>query len=179
MLALLAYKQPLYDGKPESAFSGGSTGADHKGLWDAQLERPASAGLTQSVECDPYKVEVAGSSPAACTNPTIHCEPIAAIMLPSGHFAVIDAADYPLVSPYRWFASQQRSTVYVLRFETVAGKRKAFYLHRHILGTPKGLEVDHINWNGLDCRRSNLREVTHQENCRNRRDCLKKQRRAA
>jgi hypothetical protein len=48
------------------------------------------------------------------------------------------------------------------------------YVHRivmqRILGTniPSGSKVDHINGNGLDCRRSNLRLVTHAQNLANR-----------
>lgn len=43
------------------------------------------------------------------------------------------------------------------------------YLHRLILGLRPGdgLEGDHINRDKLDCRRSNLRVVTHAENMQN------------
>ena len=41
-------------------------------------------------------------------------------------------------------------------------------IHRWIMDAPKGLQVDHINRNRLDNRRSNLRLVTHKENCKNR-----------
>lgn len=37
-------------------------------------------------------------------------------------------------------------------------------LHRYIMNPPKGLQVDHINRDKLDNRKSNLRIVTHQEN---------------
>ena len=32
-----------------------------------------------------------------------------------------------------------------------------------------GREIDHINQNGHDCRRSNLQDITHQENIQRRR----------
>lgn len=38
------------------------------------LEHPANAGLTQRLECDPYKVEVGGSNPSARTIPTYQSE---------------------------------------------------------------------------------------------------------
>lgn len=41
-------------------------------------------------------------------------------------------------------------------------------LHRFIVGAPDGLEVDHKNGDGLDCRRSNLRLATRTQNAANR-----------
>lgn len=51
----------------------------------------------------------------------------------------------------------------------VDGIKKRQLLHRYILNTPKHLHVDHMNSNGLDNRRSNLREVTRSENMQNKR----------
>lgn len=41
------------------------------------------------------------------------------------------------------------------------------YLHRLILDAPRGLQVDHINRDRLDNRRSNLRLVTQAQNAQN------------
>jgi hypothetical protein len=41
------------------------------------------------------------------------------------------------------------------------------YLHRFILDAPLGVEVDHRDGNGLDCRRSNLRIATRSQNAMN------------
>jgi hypothetical protein len=41
-------------------------------------------------------------------------------------------------------------------------------MHRVLLGVPPGMVADHINGNGLDNRRENLRVVTKQENGWNR-----------
>jgi hypothetical protein len=46
---------------------------------------------------------------------------------------------------------------------------KRVYLHRFLMEPSPELEVDHVNGDSLDNRRSNLRAVTHRENLRNRR----------
>ncbi len=42
-------------------------------------------------------------------------------------------------------------------------------MHRLIAQPPEGMEVDHVNGDSLDNRRSNLRVVSRRENLRNRR----------
>ena len=46
-------------------------------------------------------------------------------------------------------------------------KSRTIELHRLIMGSPTDFEIDHINRNGLDNRRANLRIVTHQINQNN------------
>lgn len=41
-------------------------------------------------------------------------------------------------------------------------------MHEEILGKREGYEIDHINGDGLDNRKSNLRHLTHAQNIRNR-----------
>lgn len=47
-------------------------------------------------------------------------------------------------------------------------------MHREILKVPDGMFVDHINHNGLDDRKANLRPATSAENNRNRRKSTKR-----
>jgi hypothetical protein len=42
-------------------------------------------------------------------------------------------------------------------------------MHREIIGAPAGIQVDHINRNGLDNQRINLRLATPQQQAANRR----------
>lgn len=98
------------------------------------------------------------------------------IPLSQGKFAVVDAADYAGVVRYSWYAapsplrgtppSQGESYIwYAVRKEGGRTVR----MHRVIMAAPRGMVVDHINHDGLDNRRSNLRVCTHRENIRNQR----------
>lgn len=49
----------------------------------------------------------------------------------------------------------------------VFADRKWVLLHRWIMDAPKGMQVDHLNGNKLDCRRSNMRLCTASENVQN------------
>jgi hypothetical protein len=83
--------------------------------------------------------------------------------------ALIDAADYELVSQYKWcIARCYRDKFYVCTHVNRKGTpRKRIYLHRLILGLD-GPEVDHINGITTDCRRANLRYATTSQNQANR-----------
>lgn len=74
--------------------------------------------------------------------------------------ALVEVADWPLVAGRKWFFDG----MYAATKDGALNLR----MHRLLMGdVPKGLEVDHINRDKLDNRRSNLRLVTHAENCRN------------
>ncbi|MFF3620002.1 AP2 domain-containing protein [Streptomyces sp. NPDC002467] len=81
-----------------------------------------------------------------------------------GHSALIDVADLPLVSQYTWRPLKGHNGK--LYAYAMAG-RSAVYMHRLIAGTPAGLETDHVNGDGLDNRRSNLRVATCSQNSAN------------
>ncbi|KKM76746.1 hypothetical protein LCGC14_1376980 [marine sediment metagenome] len=49
------------------------------------------------------------------------------------------------------------------------GGRRIGRMHNMLLSPPRGMEADHINGNGLDNRRRNLRVVTRAQQCMNRR----------
>lgn len=82
------------------------------------------------------------------------------LLLPSGHVALIDTSDIPLVRPYVWYDYQERHTRYVFA-QRKGGAR--IQLHRLLLGNPP-FEIDHRNRNGLDNRRQNLRPATRTQN---------------
>ncbi len=91
------------------------------------------------------------------------------IYLSNGNFVLVDAEDYDFLSQWKWKENKGRA----MRNKHVGtvgnwrdGKRKdmAVLMHRVIMDAPKGMDVDHINGNALDNRRSNLRVCTHAQN---------------
>lgn len=89
------------------------------------------------------------------------------IELTKGKVALVDERDYARVSKYKWCIGSGSTNLYAMRTLTERGKQKTQLLHRFIMDPPDGLEVDHINGEGLDCRRANMRVCTHAENARN------------
>jgi len=96
------------------------------------------------------------------------------IQLTQGKVAFVDNEDFEVLSAVKWFAYSHRRTFYARRNRHQPdGKWIAEHMHRTILenkmGRPiaKGMECDHINGDGLDNRRENLREVTGGQNMRN------------
>jgi hypothetical protein len=87
------------------------------------------------------------------------------IQLTQGYIALVDDEDYEKVSQYKWYAENRLYSWYART--TIIKTRKNIYLHRFILNVKPDEEVDHINGNGLDNRRCNLRIVTHQQNMMN------------
>lgn len=90
---------------------------------------------------------------------------IVVITLTKGYEAFIDAADTHLVEGLNWQTDDSNRTMYAVR--NVKGGHSR--LHRLIMDAPDHLEVDHINGNGLDNRRQNLRLATKNQNQHNRR----------
>lgn len=92
------------------------------------------------------------------------------ITLLHGCVALIDDDAAALVAGYHWYAMRSKQTWYaVATVGTRKSGRRTAYLHRVVLGAAAGTSVDHINHNGLDCRRANLRYATHTEQNANQR----------
>lgn len=86
----------------------------------------------------------------------------------SGEVFIVDDIDADLVRNSKWRLSGSRGKS-VTRAVRRNGKSLTEYLHRIIMQAPDGLEVDHINGDRFDNRRSNLRLATRSQNEQNRR----------
>lgn len=98
------------------------------------------------------------------------------IPLSQNKFALIDNGDYDALSNHKWYASKDRNSWYATRKIRIASKKITVRMHRVILGLKcfDGKEVDHIDGNGLNNQRSNLRTCTNQQNHFNQRPQKKK-----
>jgi hypothetical protein len=90
------------------------------------------------------------------------------IPLTRGKFAIVDPEDYEWLSKYKWNAQKSPKNCYAKRMPHKCGKRVLCLMHREILKVPKHLVVDHINHDGLDNRKANLRPATISQNALNR-----------
>lgn len=91
------------------------------------------------------------------------------IELTQGYEALIDDDDYDRVSQYNWCASVRDSRVYAQHSVKLSGGAYTQEsLHRFIMNATKGTLVDHIDRNGLNNQKSNLRVCDHKQNQWNR-----------
>lgn len=87
------------------------------------------------------------------------------IPLSKGQHAIVDDEDYDAMNSVKWYTYECFYTFYAMRTVRMGGgKKKSFHMHRMINKTPDGMLTDHINGNGLDNRKENLRSVSHKEN---------------
>jgi len=96
------------------------------------------------------------------------------IPLTRGKTAVVDDEDSYVLAGRKWQASREGKETSISWY-AIQGKRPRIRMHRlvmeHKLNRPllSGEQIDHINHNGLDNRRSNLRIATANENQQNAR----------
>lgn len=82
--------------------------------------------------------------------------------------ALVDDDDYESLSKFRWVGHKERSGIHYALRTVKKPVRKTIYMHRVIMNTPLELCVDHIDHNGLNNQKSNLRNCTRSQNQANR-----------
>ena len=97
--------------------------------------------------------------------------PFRRIPLTQGKHAIVDPEDYHALTSYKWMAQRGGRTFYANAWSRnpKTRKKKLIAMHRLIINAPEGMLVDHINHNGLDNRKANLRLATHAQNSANAR----------
>jgi len=95
--------------------------------------------------------------------------PFRIIPLTQGQYAIVDPDDYYRLSQHKWYAVRGGHSFYAGRgqWSKIQKKRLSIMMHAVILRPGRGRVADHINHNGLDNRRANLRIATPAQNARN------------
>ncbi len=83
-------------------------------------------------------------------------------------FAMVDDEDFILLSAINWTPEKPKHTIYCSNFRKVKGKTVAIRMHRLIINPTKDQSVDHIDGNGLNNQKANLRVCTNSQNAQNR-----------
>ena len=90
------------------------------------------------------------------------------ILLTQGKVALVDDEDFEVLNKVKWAAHKMSNIFYAARNGTpINGKQKTILMHREILRPPKELHVDHVDHNGLNNQRHNLRIATRSQNMHN------------
>jgi AP2 domain. len=81
----------------------------------------------------------------------------------------VDDEDYEFLNQWKWHKCGKYAVRIALKSERKSdGKQFNIFMHREIMNTPIGMDTDHINGEGFDNRKANLRIVTRSQNLMNR-----------
>lgn len=80
---------------------------------------------------------------------------------------LFDSSDYSIIKEYKWHIEKSHSDI---SYAACTQKGKTLRMHRLLM--PNAIQIDHINHNGLDNRRQNLRACTNRENNLNKKGNL-------
>lgn len=90
------------------------------------------------------------------------------IPLTQDKIALVDNEDFEKVSAIKWHAEKRGRTFYAAHAYRDCGKVMKLPMQRVIFGNaPRGMVIDHIDGNGLNNRKGNLRFVTLRHNAAN------------
>lgn len=93
------------------------------------------------------------------------------IKLTQGKFAMVDDDIFDHMNKFTWHVERHKKDIfYASRFRSRKIKEgpKTILLHREIMTPTKDFQIDHIDGNGLNCQRENMRIVTSRQNSQNK-----------
>ena len=91
------------------------------------------------------------------------------IPLSRGEYAKVDPEDFYNLIKYKWYARKSLQTFYATYNKGKGPGRLTLHMHRVVMNAPDDMFVDHINGDGRDNRKANLRLATSVQNNYNRR----------
>lgn len=83
-------------------------------------------------------------------------------------WALVDDADFEDLNKHRWSVAKDGNVFYARRQSNMDNKLATLFMHTQITKTQQGMQVDHIDGNGLNNQRDNLRVCTSADNQKNR-----------
>lgn len=83
---------------------------------------------------------------------------------PEPIYALVDDEDYEMLMKWNWCVYKNGNNLYAARGNSANSEFRTTHMHRVIMNSPKGLSVDHIDHNGLNNQKSNLRNCTQAQN---------------
>lgn len=86
------------------------------------------------------------------------------ITLSQDKSAKVDDDWFDYLSQFKWYAYRNRNSFYAARNSGVRPFRIKIRMHTEIMNPPHGMEVDHIDGDGLNNQIGNLRIVTKAQN---------------
>jgi len=99
----------------------------------------------------------------------------ASILIDTKHdlWVTFDEGELQRLLPFKWHTRGQRKKIKYAStrncFDLETGKPRTVHMHRLLMDTPKGLVVDHVDFDGLNNRLGNMRNITSGQNTIHRR----------
>jgi hypothetical protein len=91
----------------------------------------------------------------------------AIVPLAGGLEAIVDEDDLEMLSGFKWKPLRLSHDTYAVSSFVTNGRHHTIYMHRMVMLPDPALDVDHVNMDGLDNRKDNLRACTRSENLHN------------
>jgi hypothetical protein len=118
----------------------------------------------------PVKMETRTPLPDTFVRDNVKTGIMKEISLNKGFTTQVDDEDYKYLNQFKWRVAIYNHTSYARRTLWIKGENRSISLHMHrvILNVPIGMQVDHIDHNGLNNQKSNIRICTETQNHRNK-----------
>lgn len=91
------------------------------------------------------------------------------IKLTQGKFTLVNDEDYEYLNQWKWHTYKSKGIYYARRYDCSNGGKKNIKMHRLLLNAEGEVLVDHIDGDGLNNQRVNIRLCTARQNAINRR----------